>query len=350
MVKVAVAMSGGVDSSVSAILLKKGLTSFKEEIGEVVGITFFLFSGQEKHIERAKIVAEILEIKHQIIDIREIFREKIVEYFLKSYGEGLTPNPCALCNRLIKFGLIPDWIEKTLGATYFATGHYVEKGDLKGHPLLKVSNNRSKDQSYFLALVRSEMIGRLVFPVGSLSSKEEVRKIAQSYGLNFFEKEESQDVCFLRGKTLKEYLKEHFSEREGEIIFQDRVVGTHRGFYFYTIGQRKGLNIPLGKPVYVIKIDAKENRIYLGEKRDLLRRSLYLEEINFHLPFEKWENPLAQIRYRSEKVPVKDIIKEDSYWKIVFEREVSGVAPGQVCAFYEGDFLLGGGIIIRESA
>lgn len=347
--RVAVAMSGGVDSSFSCLLLKKGLVKIGEDPIEVIGVSFLLFDGQERSIERAKKVAQYLEIEHYLLDLREIFKEKIISYFLKSYEEGLTPNPCALCNRLIKFGLVHEGIERDFGATFYATGHYVEKRDYKGYPLLKVSANKHKDQSYFLTLVKAEILPKLLFPVGGFSSKEEVRKKAKDFGLNFYEVEESQDVCFLMGKPLRDYLKEYLGEREGELLYKGRVIGRHRGCYFYTIGQRRGLNLPLGKPVYVIKIEAKENRIYLGTKEELKRDYLYVEELNFHLPLEKWEKPMAQIRYKSEKVPVKGIERWGSFWKITFEKEVVGVAPGQVCAFYEGEILLGGGIILKET-
>lgn len=344
---VAVAISGGVDSSLSALLLKRGLISYLPKGLRVIGITFVLFDGQ-RYLDRAKRVAQFLEIEHYLIDLREVFKEKIINYFINSYGEGITPNPCALCNRLIKFGIIPEIVERNYGASYYATGHYVEKGRYKNKSLIKISANRSKDQSYFLALVREEILSKLIFPVGSFSSKEEVKKLALNYGLTFLNYEESQDICFFQGKTLKEYLKEFFGEQEGEIIYQDRVVGKHKGFFYYTIGQRRGLNLPFGKPLYITKIDPKENRVYLGEKEALFRDFLYLEDINFHLPLRDWGKVSAQIRYRSEKVPVKDILPEGDRWKIIFEREIRGVTPGQVCAFYENHFLLGGGIISKD--
>ncbi len=337
--KVAVAMSGGIDSSLSALLLKK-------EGYEVLGVSFLLFEGQEKALEHARRVSKDLEIPHFTIDLRKTFKEKIIETFLQGYSQGKTPNPCALCNRIIKFGIVFELVKKDLGAELYATGHYVRKGDYKGFTLFRVSRNLSKDQSYFLALVKREVIGRLLFPVGEFESKEKVKELAEKEGLKGFQRSESQDVCFFMGKTLKEFLKEHLGEKEGEIIYQGHVVGRHRGIHFYTIGQRKGFNLPLGKPVYVVKLEAKGNRVYLGEERELERKEFYLEDINFQLPFEFWERPSAQIRYRTEKIPVKDIVKEGDVWKVILERPAKRITPGQVCAFYEGNFLLGGGIIL----
>ncbi|BAU22548.1 tRNA (5-methylaminomethyl-2-thiouridylate)-methyltransferase [Caldimicrobium thiodismutans] len=338
--KVAVAMSGGVDSSVSALLLKK--RGF-----EVIGISFLLFDNQEKSLEEAMKVAEALEIPHYFFDLREVFKREIIESFINEYSLGRTPNPCALCNRKIKFGLVLELVKRDLGVDFYATGHYVEKGFYKSYPLLKISRNRKKDQSYFLSLIPGERIPELLFPVGEFESKDEVRNLAEREGLKFWKKEESQEVCFFMGKSLVEYLEEHLGEREGEIIYQGRVVGKHKGIHFYTIGQRRGFNLPFGKPLYVVKIEAKTNRIHLGEERELEREEFYLEDINFQLPLEYWESPRAQIRYRTEKVPVKEIKREGEFWKIILKKPVKRVTPGQVCAFYEGEFLLGGGVIAK---
>jgi len=337
--KVAVAMSGGVDSSVSALLLKK-------EGFEVIGVSFLLFEGQEKALERAKKVADALKIEHHLLDLREIFKTKIINYFIESYARGLTPNPCALCNRLIKFGVVAELVKRDFGAEFFATGHYVEKAEYKGLTVLKTSRNRGKDQSYFLALLPKEVLPRVLFPVGAFESKEKVRALALKEGLNFFQKEESQDICFLKGKSLSEYLREALGEREGEVIYQGRVVGKHKGIHFYTIGQRRGLGLPLGKPLYVIRLEPKTGRIYLGEKEELFKKEFFIREVNFQVPKELWERPYVQIRYRTEKVPLKELKEEGEFYRVILERPVRGVTPGQVCAFYDGEILLGGGIIV----
>lgn len=348
-IKVAVALSGGVDSAVSALLLKEKKITFSYKNYDLIGITFHLFQGQEAQIEKAKGIAKFLGIDHVVFDLRKVFKEKVIKYFIELYKKGLTPNPCAICNRLIKFGLVTELMEKELAASYLATGHYVEIAEYKGYKLLKVSRNVAKDQSYFLALIDQEKLGKLIFPVGTFFSKDEVRKYALEKGLVSFEKKESQEVCFFQGKSLKDFLMDYLPLVEGEIIYRDKVVGRHKGYFFYTIGQRRGLNLPMGKPLYVIKTDPARNRVFLGEKKDLLKGYLYLDRINFHLPLDKWNKVSAQIRYRSEKVPVKDLIKDERGWKVIFEREVAGIAPGQICAFYEEEYLLGGGIILRET-
>lgn len=343
---VAIALSGGVDSAVSALLLKKGLVI--PEPCRLIGVTFWLFDGQEEYLEKARSVAQFLGIEHQIFDLRALFKERVIKAFLEGYLQGITPNPCALCNRLFKFGIVPELVKANLKAHYYATGHYVRKAEYKGYPLLKVSANRAKDQSYFLALIKRDIIPQLIFPVGTFTSKEEVKKLALAEGLSFSQESESQDVCFLQGRSLREYLREHFKETEGEIIYKGKVVGKHKGFYFYTIGQRKGLNVPLGRPLYVIRIDAENNRIYLGEEEELARDTFWLEDINFHLPFERWGEVTLQVRYRSERVPLLKLSQVGPRWHVLLAKPVKRVTPGQVCAFYEGDLLLGGGIIAKD--
>lgn len=334
-----VALSGGVDSAVAGLLCKKA--GF-----EVLGVTLYLFNGQEETLQRAEEIAKVLNIEHHLLDIREQFREEIIQYFLKSYQAGLTPNPCAICNRKIKFDLLLKFARERLGAELLATGHYVSLDSYQGYLTLRTSQNKKKDQSYFLALVKAEHLPFLMFPLGNFSSKEEVRALAHLERLPVTEAKESQDICFLKGQALEEFLKEYLGEQEGEIIYQGRVVGKHRGFFYYTIGQRKGLNLPLGKKLYITKIDPKENRILLGEKEELERDYLYVEgELNLFIPLKNWMKPSAQIRYRTEKVVVEDVVKEGNLFKVKLGKKVRGVTPGQICAFYEEEFLLGGAII-----
>lgn len=186
--------------------VKKGVNILSSQRLRVIGITFVLFDGQ-RYLDRAKRVAQFLEIEHYLIDLREVFKEKIINYFINSYGEGITPNPCALCNRLIKFGIIPEIVERNYGASYYATGHYVEKGRYKNKSLIKISANRSKDQSYFLALVREEILSKLIFPVGSFSSKEEVKKIGSKLWVNFFKLRRISRYLFFSRKDSKGIFK-----------------------------------------------------------------------------------------------------------------------------------------------
>ncbi|WP_038057114.1 tRNA 2-thiouridine(34) synthase MnmA [Thermodesulfobacterium hydrogeniphilum] len=334
--KIAIALSGGIDSAVSAYLLKK-------EGYDLVAITFKLFDSHEENIERASQIANKLKISHYIIDLRKKFKKEIVDYFITSYEHGKTPNPCALCNRLIKFGEAFNYAIYQLRANKFATGHYIETEKYKDEILFKRGKDKNKDQSYFLALVKKEVIPYLIFPLGDWE-KEEVKKLAKTF-FSFLKTNESQDICFLKGKTLKEFLANYLSKKNGPIVYDNKIVGFHPGIYWFTVGQRKGLGIPLGKPLYVISLDPETNTIFLGEKEKLYSKGLILENLNLHLPLEKWEDPWAQIRYRTKPVKVKNIFKENSNYVVLFEEPVKSVTPGQVCAFYEKNYLLGGGII-----
>lgn len=334
--KTAIALSGGIDSAVAAYILK-------EKKYELLGITFEIFESQKETINKAKTVADFLKIPYQILDLKEYFKKEIINYFVSSYAEGKTPNPCAWCNRKIKFGKVLDFAVKTLKIEKFATGHYARIDTYKGNLILKQAKDKNKDQSYFLSLINRETIPYLLFPLGELT-KEEVKSLGKNL-FNFLDYKESQDICFLKGKSLKAFLSDYLPEKKGVVMYKGKIVGTHLGIHWFTIGQRKGLRIPLGKPLYIIELDAKENRIILGEEKDLFSEGLILENLNLHLPLEKWENPFAQIRYRAPLVKVKSIVKINEEYKVFFENPVKGVTPGQVCAFYEGKFLLGGGII-----
>ncbi|RKX57742.1 MAG: tRNA 2-thiouridine(34) synthase MnmA [Thermodesulfobacteriota bacterium] len=335
--KICVALSGGIDSAVAAYLLK-------EKGYNVIGLTFEIFDSQKEEIEKAKKIAQKLKISHFILDLKEIFNEEIIKYFIKDYSLGKTPNPCALCNRKIKFGKVLEYSIKELGCDKFATGHYVRLSEYKGHILILRAKDTKKDQSYFLSLIKKEALQKLIFPLSELT-KDEVKNKAQALGINVEKKQESRDICFLKGKSLKDFLSHYIPEKKGPIVYKNQIVGFHSGIYWFTIGQRKGLKIPLGKPLYIIDINAKKNEIILGEEKELYSKGLILEDLNFHLPLKVWTNPVAQIRYRTQPVKVKDIQKLKNGYLIIFEKEVKSVTPGQLCSFYEENFLLGGGII-----
>jgi tRNA-specific 2-thiouridylase len=334
--KIAVALSGGIDSAVTTYILK-------EKKYPLIGITFELFESQEENIEKAKYVAHLLNIPHHVLELKEFFKKEIIFYFVDSYAKGLTPNPCAWCNRKIKFGKVLEWAIKNLKIEKFATGHYVKIENYKGKPLLKRAKDKNKDQSYFLALIDCEIIPYLIFPLGDFT-KDEVKSLGKNL-FKFLDYKESQDICFLKNKTLKEFLSTYLPEKKGFVVYKDKIIGTHSGIQWYTIGQRKGLGIPFGKPLYIVDLDFKENKIILGEEKDLFSKGLILEDLNFHLPLNLWTNPSAQIRYKASMAKVKDIIKNNKEYKVLFETPVKGVTPGQICVFYERDFLLGGGVI-----
>jgi tRNA-specific 2-thiouridylase len=226
-----------------------------------------------------------------------------------------------------------------------ATGHYARIVDYKGRKLIARGKDAKRDQSYFLALIKEEDIELLEFPLSELT-KEEVREIAKRHGLEVAQKPDSQDVCFLMGKDVGSFLRERLGSQEGYFVYKGQIVGKHKGFYAYTVGQRKGLGVALGKPVYVVGVEPSKNIVYLGDEEELYRDWLILREVNFHLPPSLWDEPKAQVRYRNTLVKVKGIKPlENGRYKVFFEEKVRAITPGQVCAFYENDVLLAGGII-----
>jgi len=339
MKRVVVAMSGGIDSSFTALFLK--LQGY-----HVFGVTFKLFEENEEAVKKAKEVAKALNISHIVLDLREDFKDLVIETFIKGYKQGVTPNPCAICNRDIKFGMAMDLAMKETKADLYATGHYARLSTYKGYPVLTQPKNQKKDQTYFLALIKKECLPKLLFPMGDVPDKRFALEALKSYSLDLWQEgEESQDVCFLKGLDLKSYLSKHLPSVEGEVVYKGKVVGKHEGYYFYTIGQRKGLRVRMGKPLYVTRISAEENRIYLGDKDEVFSDRLVLSQSNFHLPFELWETPLAQVRYRSSRAAVSRVEKLNDKVLVELKQKVFAITPGQVCAFYEGEHLLGGGII-----
>ncbi|WP_448587613.1 tRNA 2-thiouridine(34) synthase MnmA [Thermocrinis sp.] len=345
--RVAIGMSGGVDSSVSALIMK-------ERGYEVIGITLRFHKEvcdslrvccSPKDVQDAVKVSQRLGIPHLTIDWEKLFEERVIKNFVEEHRKGKTPNPCAVCNREVKTGFLARYLREVALIDKLATGHYARIVDYKDRKLIARAKDKKRDQSYFMALLRQEDIELLEFPLGDMT-KEEVRALASKYGLETAQKPDSQDVCFLMGEDVGSFLARRLGSAEGSFIYKGKVVGKHDGFYRYTIGQRKGLGVALGKPVYVVGIDAEKNLVYLGDEEDLQRDWLILREINFHLPPEMWDRPTAQIRYRNATFKVKDVERlEDGRYKVVFEEKVKGITPGQVCAFYEDDVLIAGGVI-----
>ncbi len=346
--KVAVGLSGGVDSSVSALLLK-------EKGFDVVGVTLKLSSTvcsadiqvccSPEDVKDAKKVASILGIEHYVIDWEDIFKEKVIRYFVDEYRKGLTPNPCSICNREVKTGLLAKYVHTILGADYFATGHYIRK---ENNVLLR-GIDKKKDQSYFMALVEKEVIPLLLFPLGE-KTKEETRSIAKKYNLPVFKKKDSFEICFTAGKTPGEYIRDinAFSIKEGDIVhINGEVIGKHKGLPFYTIGQRRGLGIRWKEPLYVIEKRADTNTLIVGEKRYLLTENVRARYINYHVSPDRWniKRLYVQGRYKQKPIKVKDIKIDKEYLEVIFQEPQPKFAPGQILALYEDDKLLGGGII-----
>jgi len=338
--RVVVAMSGGVDSSVTALLLLK-------EGYEVIGLTMNI-SVSSTSINDAKKVAYLLNIPHYVINLKREFEETIVKYFVESYEKGYTPNPCMFCNRFIKFGLLMKRA-KEISAEYFATGHYVKKewDQERKVFLLKRAKDERKDQSYFLAYLTQEQIEKSLFPLGDYT-KEEVRRIARENNLVTEEKSESQEICFLPNNDYREFIKKYVKEKKGKIITEDgRIVGEHDGVFSFTIGQRKGLKVAMGKPVYVKEIVPEEGLVIVAERERILSNLVYAKNLNFpsFKPKKKRIDVFAMIRYNMKPQPAElKIISEDEVI-VEFKEPQWAPAPGQILVCYLEDFVLCGGII-----
>jgi tRNA-specific 2-thiouridylase len=339
--KVVVAMSGGVDSSVAAALLK-------EQGHDVVGITMRVWpSAKTGGIRDAGRVAAFLGIPHHVLDLQGQF-EEVVDYFCQEYLKGCTPNPCVYCNRTIKFGAL--WARaRALGASRLATGHYArsERDLASGRYILRRGLDRSKDQSYVLWGLGQDQLGIALFPLGGLR-KVETRGIARKVGLPVAEKGESQEICFIQG-DYGAFIKDRSPHglRPGPIMDQEgNVLGTHKGIHLYTIGQRRGLGVSLGKPLYVVEIDLARNAVVLGPAGALEARGLVARPVNF-VSIAGLAGPTVatvQVRYRAAAVEAT-LYPEGEGVRVLFSQPERAVTPGQSAVFYQGDLVLGGGVI-----
>lgn len=336
--KVLVGISGGVDSSVAALLLKQAGY-------EVIGATMILYKDKTKDIVQnildAKKICKQLGIEHHIINLEEEFRTKVINEFISVYNNGGTPNPCVTCNKYLKFGALWEQAQK-LGCTHIATGHYAK---IENGQILK-SSSITKDQSYFLYGIKKEIIDHIIFPLDKFHTKEEVRKIAKDYGLEVYNKKDSQDICFINNNYTS-FLEENIKNLpdKGNFILKDgTIIGQHKGLIYYTIGQRKGLGISYKTPLYVIAINKKNNTITLGEEKDLYQKELICTNINIQVdPIPT--NLTAKIRYKSKEVPVQIKFLDKNTIKVIFNKEQRAITKGQSVVFYNNDILVGGGII-----
>lgn len=350
-------MSGGVDSSVAAYLLQ-------QEGHEVVGITMDVGQGIEKQKADIDSVVKKLDIEHHYIDLRDAFQKIVIDYFVDTYRKGRTPNPCVVCNKRIKFGLLMDEMKK-FGADYMATGHYaiIERSTQNAECslfLLERGRDRVKDQSYFLYRLNQEQLSKILFPLGGLT-KQEVRKIAKEIDLEVYDKADSLEVCFVKDNDYRRFLEERLSDiKSGDIInTKGEVLGKHKGITNYTIGQRRGLGITFGKPMFVVAIDAEKNVVVLGEQEELLTKEFLVEDVSFtnartnKLTSEKLieliSNNKIGVKVRSQADIVSATIEvlENGNVKVIFEKAQRAVTPGQSAVFYDGDVVLGGGVIVK---
>ncbi|MBE7021933.1 MAG: tRNA 2-thiouridine(34) synthase MnmA [Ruminococcaceae bacterium] len=340
--KVMAAMSGGVDSSVAAYLLQKAGHT-------VCGATLHL-TGPEG--QEARLAAESLSIPFYEFDEREAFRRQVIDAFAESYERGETPNPCIICNRLIKFGLLLDRA-RALGQDCLATGHYarVERDLASGRFLLKKAKDETKDQTYMLCLLTQEQLSRALFPLGDLTKKE-IREIAADIGLKSANHPDSQDICFVPDGDYAGFLEARRGEAYpiGQFVDEDgHALGEHKGIVRYTIGQRKGLGIALGRPAFVLSKDAVENRVVLGEESRLFSTRVRAEQVNW-IACEKPPEMLrvtAKTRYSHQAAEAVLHVPEEGVVLAEFKKPQRAPAPGQAMVFYDGDVVVGGGIITR---
>lgn len=355
--RVMVGMSGGVDSSVSALLLR-------EQGFEVMGVTLKMFSDEDivqaeksgktccalNDVLDAKSVARRLGFEHITFNFRDCFREKVMQNFAESYIKGCTPNPCIECNRYVKFDkMLRRAME--LGYDYIATGHYavIEYDKERGRYLLKRPKDKHKDQTYVLYSLTQEQLAHTLFPLGNLE-KSQVREIAEKAGLVNSDKPDSQDICFVPDGKYVDFIKKFtgYEPQEGSFVSVDGdILGMHKGIINYTIGQRKGLGIALGKPAYVVRKDIKSNTVVIGDEKELYTTSLTAEDVNL-ISVSEITNPMrvtAKTRYSQNEQPAT-LSYENGVYRVDFDNPQRAVTSGQAVVFYDGDLVVGGGTIL----
>ena len=348
---VVVAMSGGVDSSAAAALLKK-------EGYEVIGVTMRLWTEGNgdspaphrrccslEEVEDARRVCQVLDIPFYVVNFEPQFQTYVVDYFCQEYLRGRTPNPCLACNKWIKFDFLLNRA-LTLGADYLATGHYARIERRNESYILLKGIDSAKDQSYVLYNLGQKELKHLLFPLG-MYTKSEARRIAQETGLPVWDKTESQEICFVTDGDYHHFLSERSLTQPGDIVdTEGKVLGRHSGIGFYTVGQRRGLGLVAHKPLYVLSIEPDSNRVVVGGNEQLLRNELIASEVSY-VSGEPPQEPMdvtAKIRYKSPEEKAK-LYPQGRQARLIFEEAQRAITPGQAVVFYSGDVVLGGGII-----
>lgn len=349
-------MSGGVDSSVTAYLLK--------EAGyDVIGVTMQIWQDEEEQVleenggccglsavEDARRVANSLGIPYYVMNFKKEFKEQVMDYFLDEYLRGRTPNPCIACNRYVKWeALLHRSLE--IGADYIATGHYAQVVQLpNGRYCIKKSVTARKDQTYALYNLTQEQLAHTLMPVGAYE-KDQIREIAKDINLLVANKPDSQDICFIPDNDYAAFIRENTSKTvpEGNFVdLQGNVLGTHKGITHYTVGQRKGLNLSMGKPVFVVEIRPETNEVVIGDNSDVFQPKLYANKLNF-MTIPDLEGDMrveVKIRY-SHKGATATIRKvAEDVVECVFDEPQRAITPGQAAVFYDGDYVVGGGSIL----
>ena len=347
--KVLLGMSGGVDSSVSAILLK-------EQGYDVIGITLQLFAGSCCNLETnldAKNVCKYIGIPHITYDLRNEFKCNVIDDFINEYKNCRTPNPCIECNKHMKFGAMFEKA-KELDCNYIATGHYakIEYSEKYGQNVLKKSNSVAKDQSYVLYNLPRKMLDNVLFPLGNFTSKEEIREIARKHNLRVANKPDSEDICFIPDGNYKKFLEENsdLKPKEGNIVNKyGEILGKHSGLYNYTIGQRKGLGISYKEPLFVIGFNKEKNELIVGTNEDTYKNEMIVNNLNWLLVDRLKEKCEVGVKTRYSTKETKATIEQidKDIVKVTFEEPAQRITPGQSAVFYIDDVVLGGGKIVK---
>ena len=340
--KVMIGMSGGVDSAVSAYLLKK-------KGYDVTGVTLRLCSENAGDAADAKRVAEVVGVPHVVADFTDSFRQNVIDRFVACYKEGGTPNPCMVCNKYIKFGAMLDFAMEN-GMDYVATGHYarIERAE-NGRYMLRKAADESKDQTYVLYSLTQEQLAHTLFPLGEIT-KSEVRAVAEENNFVNAHKRDSQDICFVPDGDYAAFIERHTGEsfKCGDFVDLDgNLLGEHKGIIRYTIGQRKGLGIALGKPAFVCAKNVENNTVVLGENEDLFSSTLTAHDVNL-ISCESIDQPMrvcAKVRYNQKEQPATVISIGEGKIRVEFDTPQRAISKGQSVVLYDGEYVVGGGII-----
>ena len=340
--KVMVGMSGGVDSAVAAALLQ-------EQGYHVAGATMRLWPhAGDQQCADARRICETLGIDFYVMDFQGLFREKVVDYFVHAYMHARTPNPCVACNKYLKFGAFMEKA-RDLDMDYIATGHYAKIERADGLYRLRMSDAQNKDQSYFLYNLTQEQLAHTLMPLGSYR-KDQVRELAKERGLAVADKPDSMDICFVENGDYTSFIKEYaaYTPQEGDILDTDgNVIGRHRGLIYYTIGQRKGIGA-YGKPMFVLGMDAERNTLTLGAVGMEFADTLLAADVHFisKIPLKESLEVTAKVRYQARPEPAV-LYPEGDFVRVAFNSPQRAVTPGQSVVFYDGDIVLGGGIVLK---